>query len=169
MTLEEAIVTALDYEVRVRNHYARAAEETTDARGKEIFSVLAEEEQHHVDYLQSRLEQWRSSSKVSAAIIKTMLPNPQWLREGKAKMHKISLDGGYDHEIALLKDALKLEEEVSGHYRKLVGELAGEGQAMFRRFMEIEEGHTAIVQAEIDALQGDGFWFSLREFDLEAG
>lgn len=40
---------------------------------------------------------------------------------------------------------------------------------MFRHFLEIEDGHTAIVQAEIDALEGNGFWFDFAEFDLEAG
>jgi len=169
MTLEEAIVSALDYEVRVRDHYARAAGSTTDQRGSEVFGALADEEQRHVDYLNDRLRLWRNTGKLAAPVIKTILPNASWLKGGKAKMHQISLDRDYSGELAMLKDALKLEEEVSEHYRALVGELTGEGQAMFRRFLDIEDGHTAIVQAEIDALQKDGFWFSLREFDLEAG
>ena len=39
----------------------------------------------------------------------------------------------------------------------------------FGRFLEIEQGHQAIVRAEIDALTGMGFWFDFQEFDLEAG
>ena len=68
----------------------------------------------------------------------------------------------------MLKDALKLEEEVSEHYRNLVNAVEGDGQAMFRRFLEIEDGHTAIVRAEIDALEGNGFWFDIGEFSLES-
>jgi hypothetical protein len=51
----------------------------------------------------------------------------------------------------------------------MVGELSGERQRLFARFLEIEEGHVAIVQAEIDAVSGSGFWFDMKEFDLEKG
>lgn len=169
MTLEEAIVSALDFEVRVRDHYARAAETTADPKGKDVFGALAAEEQGHVEYLQSRLDQWRSSGKVSAPILATTLPRPEWLKRGKSKMQDLPLKRDYSSEIAMLRDSLKLEDEVSEHYQRLVAELPSDQATMFRRFLEIEDGHTAIVRAEIDALLGDGFWFSLREFDLEAG
>jgi hypothetical protein len=45
--------------------------------------------------------------------------------------------------------------------------LDSEGQQLFERFVEIEEGHKAIVQAEIDCLSGSGFWFDTPEFSLE--
>lgn len=169
MTLEQAIISALDYEVRVRDHYAKASHQTGDDRGKEVFGALADEEQRHVDYLESRLEQWRKTGKLNVGTMETTLPDPTWLKSGKAQMHKLSFDHDYSNEIAMLKDALKLEIEVSDHYRNLAEAIDGSGSLMFRRFLEIEDGHTAIVQAEIDALQGDGFWFDLREFDLEAG
>jgi hypothetical protein len=51
----------------------------------------------------------------------------------------------------------------------MVGELPAEGQSLFARFLEIEEGHMAVVQAEIDNVNQLGFWFDLKEFDLEAG
>jgi hypothetical protein len=35
--------------------------------------------------------------------------------------------------------------------------------------MAIEDGHVAIVQAELDSVTQMGFWFDYREFDLEAG
>jgi hypothetical protein len=51
----------------------------------------------------------------------------------------------------------------------MVRELPPEGQSLFSRFLEIEDGHGAIVQAEIDNVKQMGFWFDLKEFDLEAG
>ncbi|NQU06730.1 MAG: rubrerythrin, partial [Calditrichaeota bacterium] len=33
----------------------------------------------------------------------------------------------------------------------------------------IEDAHTAIVQAEIDGLEKNGFWFDITEFNLESG
>ncbi len=169
MTVEEAIISALDYEVKVRDYYADAAAKTDDPKGREIFQALAEEEQGHVDHLNGRLKKLRMSGKLEPEEIKSLLPSKEWIEQGNAKMTEVSLDRSYDTEIQMMKDALKLEEEVSDHYKKLVSQLDGDAQAMFRRFLEIEDGHTAIVQAELDALQGNGFWFDFAEFNLEAG
>ncbi|MDH4196285.1 MAG: hypothetical protein OEW05_02645 [Candidatus Aminicenantes bacterium] len=54
-------------------------------------------------------------------------------------------------------------------FLNMVAELHAEGQRLFARFVEIEEGHLAMAQAEIDAANGLGFWFDVREFRLEAG
>ena len=62
-----------------------------------------------------------------------------------------------------------MEIQTSNFYREMVSKLPAEHQPMFQRFMEIEEGHEAIVKAEIDNARGLGFWFDFQEFDLEAG
>jgi hypothetical protein len=51
----------------------------------------------------------------------------------------------------------------------MVSEMAEEWRPLFARFLEIEEGHVAIVEAEIDAVSGAGFWFGIQEFDVEKG
>lgn len=51
MTVEEAIKTALEYEVKVRDSYLGAIDNIKDATGQHVFKVLGEEEQGHVDYL----------------------------------------------------------------------------------------------------------------------
>ena len=48
-----------------------------------------------------------------------------------------------------------------------VDELPAEARELFRRFLEIEEGHLALVQAQIDFVTGTGYWFDVREFNLE--
>jgi rubrerythrin len=168
MTVEEAIISALDYEHKVRDHYRSAAGATDDSKGKSVFGALADEEQGHVDYLESRLEAWRRDGKLDRIILNTSLPTRDWIASGKAKMLKVSLNRSYANEINMLKAALKLEEEVSEHYRLLVSKVAGNAKQMFARFLEIEAGHTAIVRAEIDGLEKNHFWFDLREFDLES-
>ncbi len=169
MTVEEAIISALDYERKVRDYYVLAARSIDDPKGKEVFGALADEEQGHVDYLESRLEHWRENGSLDTIELTTTFPSRQWIKEGMAQMRKVSLKRDYSNEIKMLKVALKLEEEVSDHYKKLVAGLQDEAQVMFRRFLDIEDGHTAIVQAEIDALEGNGFWFDFAEFNLEAG
>ena len=70
-------------------------------------------------------------------------------------------------ELELLKKALDAEIKTSLFYKEMVGKLDGEGQELFRRFVEIEQGHEAIVQAEIDSLSNCGIWLGSLEFSLE--
>ena len=72
-------------------------------------------------------------------------------------------------EMDLLKVALELERTTSAFYQSLVDTLSGAHKQLFARFLEIEQGHLLIVQAEIDAMAGHGHWFDFMEFDLEAG
>ena len=46
--IEEAIIKALEYEVRVRDLYEKAVTEVEDPVGKRIFKLLPEDEQGHV-------------------------------------------------------------------------------------------------------------------------
>ncbi len=50
------------------------------------------------------------------------------------------------------------------NYKQMVATLDAEGKSLFERFVEIEEGHLAIVQAEIDMVSGTGYWFDTAEF-----
>jgi rubrerythrin len=76
-------------------------------------------------------------------------------------------EGASAVEIGFLKEALDLERKTSAFYGELVEKLAPEHRGLFSRFLEIENGHVAIVQAEIDALAGHGHWFDFMEFSLE--
>ena len=71
-------------------------------------------------------------------------------------------------ELDLVKAALELEKETSQLYRDLVARLPEQDRKMFGRFLDIEDGHLAIVQAELDSLNGLGYWFDVPEFALEA-
>jgi rubrerythrin len=67
----------------------------------------------------------------------------------------------------MLSKALQVEVETSAFYRKLVQEMEGDARTMFARFLEIEDGHIAVVQAELDYISQTGFWFDFQEFDME--
>ena len=66
----------------------------------------------------------------------------------------------------MLRKALEAERKTSGFYGQMVSELPPEGQKLFERFLTIENGHLAIVQAEIDSLTGTGAWFDFLEVKL---
>lgn len=171
MKLEEAIKTAIDYEIRVRDSYEDAANGTNDPKGKRIFKVLADEEQGHVLYLKSRLVEWQKSGSIEPEALETILPSREVIQEGIEKvlgsMEKTR--GSHDAELKMLDKALAAEIETGDFYKRMVRELDAEGQELFEKFLEIEEGHQTLVRAEIDCLKGTGYWFDFQEFNLEMG
>ena len=171
MTIEEAIETALSFEKKVHAQYEAEAKNADDATAKKIFTTLAQEELGHVAYLESRLGEWQKDGRLSPEKLRTVLPSAARIRAGIGRTRAaVRKDvGSHDAELASLYRALAAEDETSAFYRKMVRELPPEGQSLFSRFLEIEDGHAAIVQAEIDNVKSMGFWFDLKEFDLEAG
>jgi rubrerythrin len=172
MNLEEAIKTAIEYESRVYKTYLDATKQATDEAGKRVFTTLCEEEKGHIDYLRSRLEEWQSSGSINIEALDTAIPSRDAIDDGVAKLRaKVSgePDRRHDVELELLNRALQVEVETSNFYKEMVRTLDEQGQRLFKRFVEIEEGHQAIVQAEIDCVSGLGFWFDTPEFNLEAG
>jgi rubrerythrin len=169
MQLEEAISVAIQYEHRVRDHYAECARKTEDAKGKRVFATMAREEQGHVEYLEARMAEWKSSGAVAVAELPTVLPSLAWIQAETLRLAgrpAATVDPGQP-ELGFLKEALELEHKTSTFYRSLVEQLDPGYRGMFARFLEIEDGHVAIVQAEIDALAGHGHWFDFMEFSLE--
>ncbi len=169
MKLDNAIKTALEYEAGVYKIYSQAMDKITDPAAKRIFGVLCNEEMGHLKYLQERLEEWQKTGKVVAKKLGTSIPARAAIdnslndlrRTVKPKKTKQIL------ELELLKKALDAEIKASNFYKEMVAKLDGEGQELFKRFVEIEEGHEAIVRAEIDSVGNWGFWFDTPEFNLE--
>ena len=75
MTIEEAIKTAIEFETQVRQVYRNAAEGASDPVGKRIFKVLAEEEQGHLEYLRSKLDEWKKSGTLTAKRLDSVIPS----------------------------------------------------------------------------------------------
>ena len=167
MTIEQAITNGIEYELEVRKVYSEAGKKFTDPVARRVFQVLADEEDRHILYLESRLDEWQKTGKVTAAVLETTVPSRRAVEAGVKKLQKRMAVQDFGVELALLRKALDLEREASAFFKKMVAELAEEEQRLFARFVEIEVGHEAIVQAEIDALTGLGFWFDFTEFRLE--
>lgn len=166
MTLEEAIQTAIAFEKKVVASYRKAEAAAEDAVGKRVFGALTREEEDHVSYLESRLAQWRGTGRLSVEALETVVPPRAVIAAEVAKLDKDL--GARDHggEVELLQKALKVEAEATRFYERMVEDLPEEGKELFRRFLEIEEGHLAIVQAEIDSVSHSGVWFDFLEFQM---
>jgi len=167
MDLETAIKTAIDYESKIRNIYREAADRVSDPVGQRILQSLGDDEHSHVAYLESQLEVWRQTGRLSVERMASALISRDRLA---AESQKIETDmSGQDRgdEKQILSRALKAEIDTSDFYRRMSAEMSGPARDMFARFLEIEDGHIDVVQAELDYLSGSGYWLGVKEFDLE--
>ena len=174
MNLEEALKTAVEYETKVIGVYKDALTQVTDEVSVRVFTTLVKEEQYHLDYLNKRLEELFALGKIELVDLETAIPSKQAIESEIAKLKtKLSVDKTdkkyADTELRMLKKALEVEIETSDFYKRMVLELTDTSQELFMRFLEIEEGHKSIVQAEIDAVTGMGYWFDIPEFNLASG
>lgn len=170
MTIEEAIKTALQFEHKVQSVYANAAARAGHDKANKVFAVLAREELGHITYLESRLAEWEKTGSLSPEVLETILPSRERIAQAQKKIRsRVSSKPptAETPELGFLRQALAAENETTAFYERMVAELPPEGQSLFARFVEIERGHAAIVQAEIDAVSGMGFWFDVMEFNLE--
>jgi len=167
MTLEEAIRTAIDYEIQACNVYKQAAESVSDPIGNRILKALAEDERLHVKYLTERLDQWKQTGKITVEKLKSVIPSRETILREVNRMKDRMAVADRGGEIQILSEALKMEIDASNFYRKLVEEMSDEAQQMFANFLEIEDRHVSAVQAELDYFTKSGYWFDFKEFDME--
>jgi rubrerythrin len=169
MKLDDAIKTALEIEAGVHRIYLEAMEKTADPAAKRVFKLLCDEEKGHLDYLKDRLEEWQKTGKVEARKLETSIPGRKAIEKGLQDLRKNVAPKPTRQipELESLKKALDAEVRASNFYKEMVAKLDSEGQALFKRFVEIEEGHEAIVRAEINSVSNRGFWFDMREIRPE--
>jgi len=167
MTIEQTFATALEYEQRIRDLYVRAAAAALLPEAKAFYEALAVDEASHVAYLEHKLADWRTTGAFSDSAPASTLPQASELIAAIGRV-KAGLSGPVEGgKPGALADALKAEEETSAFYRSMVGELPDGARQIFARLLAIEDGHTAIVRAELDLVMGTGHWFDVREFDME--
>lgn len=168
MTIEEAIRSALEYEHRVRDTYAESAKTVGPPDARRFFEVMVREEQGHIEYLLDRQREWQEKGVLTAAALGSALADEGWTRSATAGL---SSDAGEDARTSVVEHlyaALRLEEAVSTHYRALVEAVEHpDAERLFRHFLEIEDGHVAVVQTEIDFQSGTGVFYGMQEFTLD--
>ena len=167
MTLEEAIKTAIEYEIRIRDIYLEATAAIDDEVGQRIFETLSNDEQHHIDYLQHQLEQFQITGTIDPEKLESAIPSQQIINREADKIKSMVAKDFLGIKQQMLSKALKVEVETSDYYQKLVNELPADGRALFERFLEIENNHIRAVQFELDYLAKTGYWFDFKEFDME--
>ena len=167
MTIEEAIKTAIEFEIKIRDIYLEALTAVDDGAGKRIFEALSDDEQHHIDYLQQKLEQLKNTGAITLERLDSAIPTHESINQQADKIKSLVPKEFLGIRQQMLSKALKIEIETSEFYQTMANELPAEGQALFQRFLEIEKNHVKAVQFELDYLGKTGYWFDFKEFDME--
>lgn len=167
MELEKAIKTAIEYEKRIRDLYKDAVGKVEDPSGKYVLKLLEKDELDHIAYLEHKLEQWRSTGELSDITLNSTVPPKDVIDQEIRKLEPRMSEADRNDEIQILSHALTVEKETSAFYKQMVDQLSGKARQMFARFLEIEDDHIAAVQAELDYLMKTGYWFDMKEFDME--
>lgn len=166
MELEKAIVTALDYEVRIRDLYKNLVETAQNREGQELFAALRDDEQRHVDYLTHLLDQWHLKGAVEDDELATAIPSKAQIEKSLEKLQPVVNRDDHKMEQQMLSKALEMEVATSRFYQQLVADIDEQYRALFVQFLEIENAHIDLVQAQLDYITGTGYWFDMKEFDM---
>jgi len=167
MSLKQAVKTAISLEGKIHDLYVKSYKECSDEMGKRFFAMLRDDEQYHMDYLTDRLDELNKGGEMQHPDIKARVPSAEEIGAclSDAEKHMAADDRGVLQQ--MLSNALRVEVRTSDFYAKMVSESDGDIKGMFARFLEIENSHIAAVQAELDYVMNTGYWFGMKEFDME--
>lgn len=167
MSMETAIKSAMELESNIRDIYDKALNQCADPAGQRFFSMLRDDEQYHLDYLTDRLKEWQQDGDIDLKEIKAHVPTADEMESCLNGLEKTMAQEDRGVLQQLLSKALSAEVATSEFYEKMAAESDGQARKMFSRFLEIEGGHIAAVQAELDYVMNTGYWFDFKEFDME--
>ena len=168
LDLAKAVLTAMELEMAGLETFIKLARKTKNETGKNMFLRLASDELEHMKFFHQyrlRLEKEGKWAPPAADFKPIAVVRPA-LQEIDAKTK------GEEHadELTALRTALELERRSVEFYNGLMERTVDpEVRQLFAKLRDVEEGHYELIQAEIDSLTGQGFWFGVPEFDLEAG
>ena len=163
----EALQIALETEKKGCRFYRIAAASSKDPEGRKVFEHLAKDEVEHMG--------------VFAALYESITNNEPWMtydqavaRFGKTDQDKLIFPGGHVDaqddfdDMKALQEALGFEKQAVEFYMdQAAGAEEDVAKSFYKSVQGIEEGHVKIIQAELDALQGTGFWLDYQEISLE--
>lgn len=167
MQIEEALKTAIEYESELRDIYFEAAQAEDDEKGRQFFQSMGKDEQAHLDYLKDQLQQWQDTGKISAEKLKSAVPSREEIERQTTGIKSLAEKDSRGLKSQMLSRALEMEIKTSEFYQKMADEMPAEAQKMFTRFLEIENNHIRRIQFELDYISKTGYWFDVKEFDME--
>jgi rubrerythrin len=151
MDLQKALQEAVKGEIEGRELYSAAAEKTADGKAKEVFQMLADEEQKHHDALIQMAKDYGQGKDLTMPQFEAPArledaESPIFTREFKEKIS--------DFDMSALSIGIKLELESEKFYRQMAKEAQEkEVKNLFSRLADWEKGHFEYLQKQIGFLE----------------
>ena len=164
MDFRQALETAAALEREIRNIYKEASAQTDDPAGKRVLNLMAEEEDGHLKYIESKLAALDGAGSAPGPLPENLLPDLAALSP--------ETDGASPRptpkqaELSILARIRDAEAKTADFYKGVLSTLPEADQPLFRRFAEIEAGHLHLVEAEIDHLTHRGAWLAVDYGEL---
>ena len=163
----KALLIGIEAEKESLRRYLESAWTTRDPAGRAMFIRLATDEFEHMRLLEGQ----QASLERSGAWQPVEVP-PSFIEELVPKLSKTSLrirGTSGQNDRSALEEALELETRARDfYYRQARSADSDAARTMFFRLADMEQAHVELVQAELDNIQRDGFWFGMQEFTLES-
>ncbi len=163
-TALRALEKAIQIEEDGYQFYMRAVERTTDAKGQEMFSHLADAEVDHLRIVQKQYDSLKGGEGwlplVEAPSEPLDMESPLFPK-GKEALEKMVRHDDSDLDALLL--ALGFEQDSYELYRQGYAQTEDpQGKAMYEYLAEMEKGHFEMLMLNYEYLSRTGSWIGLR-------
>lgn len=161
----QAMKTAIEMEKSGHKFFTEASEKVRHEVGRKMFARLAAEEIDHMRTFEKIFNEVTGGSDWKEALGSLELARrvPYFddaRKEFKSEDQSVELD--------YLRKALDLERNAMKFFEKAISEAESpEAREIFKRILDEEQAHYDLIQAEIDSVNGTGFWFDVHEFHMD--
>jgi rubrerythrin len=166
LELLQALKTAHDAEVEGMRSYLSFAKQTQVAGGKNILIQLAMDEIDHMELINKFMERMLKGEVYQTVDVPKARLDKFMPKVADASLQK--MDRADVGDLDALKIALAHEEKARLFYLDQAQKTDNlQAKKLFTDLAAVEQKHYDILQAEIQFIQQDGFWFDMMEFSLE--
>jgi len=138
MDLKEAILTAIKGEIEGRMLYRMAADKMENKKAKEIFTMLADEEQGHLNSLIQVSKEYEGGKELCIP----GPPSPTRFADAESPIFTDEFKENADFNVSALSIGIKLELESEKFYRDAAKDAKQQSlREFFERLADWEKGH----------------------------
>ena len=161
----EAMKTAIEMEKSGHKFFTEAAEKVRHEVGRKLFTRLAAEEIDHMRTFEKIFDEVSGGTDWKQAVGSVEPAKRVPYFDDARKEFKVE---NQSVELEYLKKALDLERDAMQFFEKAISEAESpEAREIFKRIRDEEQAHYDLIQAEIDSVNGSGFWFDVHEFYMD--
>jgi rubrerythrin len=161
----KAMKTAIEMEKSGHRFFTEASEKVNHEVGRKLFTRLAAEEIEHLRTFEKIFTALAEGTGWKEAVDSVEPSERVPYFDDARKEFKVE---DQTVEMDCLEEALDLERDTMQFFGKAMAEAESpEAKEIFKRILEEEQAHYDLIQAEIDSINGSGFWFDVQEFEMD--